>query len=106
VRVGVDVDEREVGDVDDGVAGPVVDEVAAFATVVDVTCVVAVGAGTRAAVVTGGVFATPGLGADPGRTRMKVTRAATKMSAVTAVERRARPRVTSTVPRCRCRGLR
>jgi hypothetical protein len=109
VPAGADVVDRSGAEVD--VAAAVVADdgdvdVDAPEPVVVVMRAAEVGGATVVWLVAGAECAVAGLAAEAGRTRMYVTRAAPKTTAVITVERRTRPWVTSTAPRCRFRGLR
>jgi hypothetical protein len=103
-RNGVDVDVAVEVDVVPGDDDDV--DVDAPEPVVVVTRAAEVGGAAVVWLVAGAVCAVAGLAAEAGRTRMYVTRAALKTTAVITVERRTRPWVTSTAPRCRLRGPR
>jgi hypothetical protein len=102
----VEVDERVVvveRDVEVGAVVVDVDvevEVDVLGTVFVVARGAVVGLGVVASI---GTERDPSLGVDAGRTRMYVTSAATKISAVTAVVRRTWNRFTTTARRCRLR---
>ena len=92
-RVVVEVDCGLDVDVDVG-GGEVLD---------DRDVVVRGGGSVAGVVVAGRVLATVWLGAGSGRTSKYTASVTTKMSAVTAVERRKRPILTMGSARCRCR---